>query len=324
MTTSHAGHPLRTQRRCSAAPRTTVRPSAVAKVCIAPCAIGTQYWPIQVPTAVWQLLCTAAPRVQGPRRHVWLPGVSLGEHAARGPVFTQGLVRHVWSYNHIMSPRFVSDTACAHHNRATRPEREGQLDTLSVHSLRARLDLPVTTHDLRTTLLILLIHVLVLQDIALRTASPGPAHVPAVELKRWLSATAATLVLLGSLAAPDALAAKTKQPPSSNDPNRCSLETLDKFADTRRAFSQVRACPQGLLADISCTLTSSSNALLPPWLLDMGPGSAARSSAVHCHHCLPHGYWAGPSASQRSCHRTSCGTRHHILQAAFQSQASAF
>jgi hypothetical protein len=37
------------------------------------------------------------------------------------------------------------------------------------------------------------------------------------------------------------MAAKAKQPPPSNDPNRCSITTLDKFADTRKAFSQVCA-----------------------------------------------------------------------------------
>ncbi len=37
----------------------------------------------------------------------------------------------------------------------------------------------------------------------------------------------------------DALAAKSKLPPiDTSDPNRCDVSALDKFADTRAAFSQ--------------------------------------------------------------------------------------
>lgn len=34
------------------------------------------------------------------------------------------------------------------------------------------------------------------------------------------------------------MAARDKLPPVSGDPNRCSLEALDKFAETRAIFSQ--------------------------------------------------------------------------------------
>jgi uncharacterized protein YjbI with pentapeptide repeats len=41
-----------------------------------------------------------------------------------------------------------------------------------------------------------------------------------------------------ALAAPDALAARSRLPPPSNDASRCTLEALDKFAETRAVFSQ--------------------------------------------------------------------------------------
>jgi uncharacterized protein YjbI with pentapeptide repeats len=40
------------------------------------------------------------------------------------------------------------------------------------------------------------------------------------------------------LASPETLAARSKLPPPSNDSSRCTMEALDKFADTRANFSQ--------------------------------------------------------------------------------------
>lgn len=55
------------------------------------------------------------------------------------------------------------------------------------------------------------------------------------EAAKW--ACAATVAIALCSAGPS-IAARDKLPPVSNDPNRCSLEALDKFAETRAIFSQ--------------------------------------------------------------------------------------
>lgn len=56
-------------------------------------------------------------------------------------------------------------------------------------------------------------------------------------LAGWVATLGTVAVLLGSPL--DALAAKSKLPPiDTSDPNRCDVSALDKFADTRAAFSQ--------------------------------------------------------------------------------------
>ena len=51
-----------------------------------------------------------------------------------------------------------------------------------------------------------------------------------------LLACAASIALFSSC--PDAIAARFKLPPPTDDPERCLVEALDKFADTRANFSQ--------------------------------------------------------------------------------------
>ena len=66
---------------------------------------------------------------------------------------------------------------------------------------------------------------------------------------QWPSQTASLQILRSALAAtcmsaalllpcPDALAARNRLPPPGTEAGRCSMEALDKFADTRAAFSQ--------------------------------------------------------------------------------------
>lgn len=64
------------------------------------------------------------------------------------------------------------------------------------------------------------------------------ARCPAVHLasSRW-ACTAALFMAVCCSAGP-ASAARDRLPPVSRDPNRCKVEALDKFAETRAVFSQ--------------------------------------------------------------------------------------